>query len=284
MTTSFEIAFDERVMGIFGHISKALGFRMSILDTNYRELAPLDAQPLCAYCRLVQQDLGLLGACRDNDRKHCLEAAAKGRAVSYRCHAGLMETVYPFIIDGECLAYFLVGQFRSSDETAPPIFMSCPPPLRRRLLSTYREQPSFDREKSESALEIIRLLTEYISDNRLISIRQKRLADRLLTLIGDRLSESFTVTEAAAETGRSVSTVNQTLKAFTGMSFKQNQLSIRMETAAKLLLDAPERSVAETAARLGMDDPFYFSRIFKKYRGLSPREYRRKHLRTGEGD
>jgi AraC-like DNA-binding protein len=162
--------------------------------------------------------------------------------------------------------------------------MSSPPPLRRRLLSTYREQPSFDGEKSESALEIIRLLTEYISDNRLVSIRQKRLADTLLSLIRDRLAERFTVTQAAAETGRSVSTVNQTLKAFTGKSFKQNQLSIRMDAAARLLLEEPESSVGETAARLGVDDPFYFSRIFKKYNGLSPREYRIRRLKKQDGD
>uniref|UniRef100_UPI00262A74C7 helix-turn-helix transcriptional regulator n=1 Tax=uncultured Alcanivorax sp. TaxID=191215 RepID=UPI00262A74C7 len=41
------------------------------------------------------------------------------------------------------------------------------------------------------------------------------------------------------------------------------------------LLDITEETVVQIAARLGYDDPYYFSRLFKKQMGVSPQQYRR---------
>jgi AraC-like DNA-binding protein len=43
------------------------------------------------------------------------------------------------------------------------------------------------------------------------------------------------------------------------------------------LLDITEWSVTEIACDLGYDDPYYFSRLFKKVTGIPPRDYRREH-------
>ncbi len=49
---------------------------------------------------------------------------------------------------------------------------------------------------------------------------------------------------------------------------------LRMEKA-RLLLRETDLKVREIAARLGYDDPFYFSNVFKKCVGVSPEQYRR---------
>jgi AraC-like DNA-binding protein len=41
------------------------------------------------------------------------------------------------------------------------------------------------------------------------------------------------------------------------------------------LLDISDDTLAQIAARLGYDDPYYFSRLFKKVMGVSPQRYRR---------
>ena len=40
------------------------------------------------------------------------------------------------------------------------------------------------------------------------------------------------------------------------------------------LLDQTELTVQEIAVAIGYDDPYYFSRIFKKIQGVSPSAYR----------
>lgn len=275
MNSSFDMVFDEELLTVFRHISRALGFRMSILDHRFREVAPLDRQPLCAYCRMVQQDLGLLERCRENDRRRCRAAEERGRALSYTCHGGLKESVYPFFLQGECIGYFLVGQFRTPGEEPGDLLLRAAPSQRNALLKAYRSLPVYRREKQESALEIIRFLTEYIRERRMVSLKQGRLTDRIVTLIRRDFTAHIRVEEAARAEGRSVSSLNQSLKSVTGRSFKQLALSLKMNEAARLLQEHPEMPVAEAGRRVGMEDPFYFSRIFRKYKGASPRAYRR---------
>lgn len=46
-----------------------------------------------------------------------------------------------------------------------------------------------------------------------------------------------------------------------------------MQEACKLLRST-KRTVQEIGAELGYEDPFYFSRAFRKVMGVSPRKYR----------
>ena len=64
-------------------------------------------------------------------------------------------------------------------------------------------------------------------------------------------------------------------KEITGWSPYSYMLNIRIEKAQRMLRFS-SASVGEIAATFGFDDPLYFSRIFKKYTGVSPSEYREK--------
>ena len=47
---------------------------------------------------------------------------------------------------------------------------------------------------------------------------------------------------------------------------------------AEILLQNPSYNVTEVSRIVGYDNPLYFSRIFKKTKGLSPSEYRKSIL------
>jgi len=53
-------------------------------------------------------------------------------------------------------------------------------------------------------------------------------------------------------------------------------LDLRIQQARSLLIN-PRRTVKEIAQAVGFDDPYYFSRIFRKKVGLSPEHYRRRY-------
>lgn len=60
----------------------------------------------------------------------------------------------------------------------------------------------------------------------------------------------------------------------TGISFLDYMTRVKMERAKKLLMESDARSY-EISDRLGYKDSEYFSRLFKKYSGVSPTEYRK---------
>jgi len=51
--------------------------------------------------------------------------------------------------------------------------------------------------------------------------------------------------------------------------------NLRLQTAADILRIATGKSITEVARMCGYQDPLYFSRMFKKKYGVSPREYAR---------
>jgi len=46
---------------------------------------------------------------------------------------------------------------------------------------------------------------------------------------------------------------------------------------AKILLDSGSLNITQVARRVGYPDPFYFSRVFKKHTGLSPKHWLKKN-------
>ena len=59
----------------------------------------------------------------------------------------------------------------------------------------------------------------------------------------------------------------------TGENFIEYLTKVRMKNAEELLKDS-DYSIKEICAASGYSDPNYFSRIFKKYEGVTPSEYR----------
>ncbi|PHR64870.1 AraC family transcriptional regulator [Pseudidiomarina marina] len=62
-------------------------------------------------------------------------------------------------------------------------------------------------------------------------------------------------------------------KQFTGTSPMRYFNQIRVKIACQLL-DASTDSIRQISQQLGFDDPYYFSRLFKKTMGISPQYYR----------
>lgn len=81
------------------------------------------------------------------------------------------------------------------------------------------------------------------------------------------------VEEIASEMRLSSRYLSDTLKAETGKTALEH-IHLYLLDEAKNLLLKPEMTVAEVAYQLGFEYPQYFSRLFKKKIGLSPKDYR----------
>lgn len=80
--------------------------------------------------------------------------------------------------------------------------------------------------------------------------------------------------ELAEECGLSNCYFITLFKQYTGCSPQQYRLRELVSKACTLLLDTT-MTIQKISYTLGIDDPLYFSRLFRSIQGISPRDYRK---------
>ncbi len=98
---------------------------------------------------------------------------------------------------------------------------------------------------------------------------------RALDYIHVHYRENITAEQIARYAGYSAGYLSRQMKEQNGKSIMEYLNWFRIEEAKKLILEEGLKSY-EISERVGFADPNYFSRIFKKYTGMSANEYRRK--------
>lgn len=91
--------------------------------------------------------------------------------------------------------------------------------------------------------------------------------------------KSITLTQIAESININASYLSRIFKVKTGLSIVDTINRKKIERACELL-DAGNFKIYEIAASLGIDDTTYFSHLFKKYMGLSPKNYQERRRRT----
>lgn len=104
--------------------------------------------------------------------------------------------------------------------------------------------------------------------------RSKRMIKKAMGYIdGHYKEESISLNEVAAAVEVSANYFSAVFRQEMGMTFTEYLTQKRMEKA-KQLLRQTERHSGAIAAEVGFKDPHYFSFVFKKTQGCTPREYR----------
>lgn len=93
------------------------------------------------------------------------------------------------------------------------------------------------------------------------------------------LEPDFSHDELADEMCISRSLLYKKLKALTGMTVTEFINSHRLRKASELLV-LEQLTISEVAFQCGFNDPKYFSRVFRKYYGMSPSEYVQTNLES----
>lgn len=105
---------------------------------------------------------------------------------------------------------------------------------------------------------------------------RKRAVDAMRGYIKSHLPVSFSLADVAASVDLSPYYASRIFKEDQGMTIMEYATEMKL-AEAKNLLSNPSFRIEEIAARVGYADASYFSRLFKKHTGISPRQYRMYH-------
>ena len=103
--------------------------------------------------------------------------------------------------------------------------------------------------------------------------RQNRHITTIVRYMYRHLDRNLKLEDLEEELELSKSYINASFKKYTGRAPIDFFINLKMQEACKLL-KSTDLYIVEISQKLGYDDPYYFSRIFKKVIGVSPKEYR----------
>ena len=106
--------------------------------------------------------------------------------------------------------------------------------------------------------------------------RDREFTEKMSSVIKDNMANpNFSVDDFARQMQLSRTVFYRKTKGLTGYSPIEYLRIIRMKKGAELLLSKENLTVAEVSFRIGINDPFYFSKCFKAQFGISPSVYQK---------
>ncbi|MCX4267536.1 MAG: AraC family transcriptional regulator [Lachnospiraceae bacterium] len=128
---------------------------------------------------------------------------------------------------------------------------------------------------------VLLLLQLFILIHRQLSkeqIRKNEYLDREMELaiqyFHSHYNTEINIENYAVSRGMSISWFIRCFKQYTNTTPMQYLVSIRI-TNAQVLLETTNYNITEIGRIIGYENPLYFSRIFRKQKGISPSEYRK---------
>ena len=270
---SLEIILSDKVQSLLDDFAALLDVRVTFYSVDGRRL--LHGKDICKYCEMIQRDLGGLSRCEAMDLSKLQETIDSQSPVTYRCHAGLQEALSPIFVHKQLVGYLMIGQFRTEEEFPIEVRDSVTDPeLLGRLKCAFDELPLFSPKKLAGVLGFFKILIDYIAVRELAVLRGDALRGEIDRYMDRHLAENIMLPEMARRLGRSVSTISQFLRRNYHTGFKELLNEKRLARAEAFWKAHPDATVAEAAASAGFSDQFYFSRVFRKRRGIPPGKFR----------
>ena len=228
---------------------------------------------MCRLCTEVRKDPERRAACRASDLHGMQHALACKKTYCYQCHMGLTETVTPIFYEDVLVGFMMIGQLLSKqneDEVGKRIAALPDAEALAKALAAMRR--TTDAEIS-AMNNVVEMCVSYLRMQKLIQFKETPISVLLRQYIETHLAEELNIKTLCKQFNLSKSSLYLLSSEVLGKGVTDYIRERRMQTAAELLIETtlPISAVAE---RVGYTDTNYFTKVFKKAKGMTPSDWR----------
>ncbi len=127
--------------------------------------------------------------------------------------------------------------------------------------------------KSSLALFDILLLSMELCGGKADALGMDNRVQAVIAYLERHYQSTITSADLEKETGFTSKYIGMLFKKKTGMTVKAYQMMLRINQAERLLRET-DLSLSQIATETGFYDAFYLSKMFKRYKGISPKMFR----------
>ncbi len=248
-----------------------------VLDAHLPTLLKYEVhqQAVCAY---LKANPLTCGKCPQNKRK--LEKRNPNEPYYSCCYAGVEEFVVPIIDDDHLLCCVNVSGYRGQMKVSAYLAKKYEKKLGQHFRYLYSQLNS-EVPSEEKVLQAVKPLNYMFKELKKECLRLEdeqnastQIYRQALKFIYDNYMNDFTLESMAKALAFSPSYLRHKFTEQSGKTIAQTVNSVRLSQAA-VLLKTTNLSITHIATECGFCDGNYFSTVFKKKYGVSPKDYRK---------
>jgi YesN/AraC family two-component response regulator len=217
--------------------------------------------------------------CNYADRRSFEKCEKANSLLLYKCHAGLVEAIMPLHENEKIIGYLMFGQITDNPDKTD-LFNK---------IAIWNETYGIDNaelksgidnityktdEEIKAAAKIMEACTSFIVYKELIIPDNNKILESVKSYIENHLSENIEIEQLCDKFDVGRTKLYEIFRKEQKMGISKYILRRRLHKAKKLL-KTTELTIAEIANNVGFSDYNYFSRIYKKQYGKSPKHYRK---------
>jgi YesN/AraC family two-component response regulator len=256
------------------------GIRFVLFDTDFHEIISYPKEN-CEFCQIMKNCSKTKRKCNYADRRSFEKSEKTNSVHIYKCHAGLVEATIPLYENEKNIGYLMFGQitdnldksniYNKTDEFVNKYSIN------REALENSIEKITYKSiEEIEAAVKIMEACTSYIIYKELITPNNNKILESAKSYIESHLSDDIAIEDICKQLGIGRTRLYEIFRKELNIGISKYILRRRLHNAKKLL-KTTELSIPQIAFKVGFSDYNYFSRVYKKHYGKSPKNYRVKN-------
>ncbi|MFA6717297.1 MAG: helix-turn-helix domain-containing protein [Victivallaceae bacterium] len=192
------------------------------------------------------------------------------------CWKGVMELVIPIAKENTHILTIYAGTFRKAGEK-----LKSPIKLSSKTLKMYKRLPVWDDAKVQSYSRILDLIgqgiIEYLNQQNKINNISFGYENKIREYIQRNAHKNIKLVDLAKFLCLSPSRTSHIVTKSLGRPF-QEQLNHERMLRARVLLLSSDQTLKNISTAVGINNVFYFSRLFKTFYGKPPAAYRKQYF------
>lgn len=250
----------------------ATGINIIFHDANIVPVIKIQ-QHSPGYCKLIQESEHGLVSCHRSDRMLLDKCRMTRKAQMHICHAGLIDIAVPLIYNDIIIGYILLGQLRKDKDYSNAKLFSELGIDSKKAEAYYKELVQYDDKRIESIMRLAVMLTRYILLENILKPKVNSSVEFISDYINSNLEKKLNVKDIAKAVHCSPSVIYKNFHTCLGCTLGEYITNKRIEKSCQLL-QSTTLSVEEISQAVGFSSAAYYSRMFKKLKGISPSKFR----------
>lgn len=136
------------------------------------------------------------------------------------------------------------------------------------------KKPGYAWQCRMEFMQLLHRVMKWMLEESQEGVRSADLVDSIIVYLRDHLHEPFDRKAVAAKLSLSPGYFSVLFKRYTGWTPIEYVTKLRIDRAKQLLIGS-DMSIGRIAGEVGYADPLYFTRLFTRLTGVSPREFRK---------